>query len=305
MQKAPNLEALTNLRTLNQSFERMLRAENLATASVTLYVGGVRYFADYLEAHGMPTSVERITREHVEAYIVHVVSTRAANTAATAYRSLRRFFGWLVEEGEIARSPMERIRQPTVPETPVPVLSKEQIRRLFKVCEGPDFADRRDLAILKLLADSGLRRQELAGLKVSDVDFTEGIVWVMGKGRRPRAAPFGRKTARTLDRYLRARARHPHADAPELWLGRKGPLGEGSVWRICVDRGREAGIPNFYPHVLRHSVAHHWRQEGGDDDSLMRLLGWRSRAMLHRYGSSAADERARETHRRLGLGDRL
>ena len=161
------------------------------------------------------------------------------------------------------------------------------------------------MAILRLLADSGLRRQELATLKISDIDFTEGIVLVMGKGRRPRDAPFGRKTARALDRYLRARARHPYADSEGLWLGSKGPLVAPTIRRIVEARGRQAGIPNLHPHVLRHSVAHHWRAQGGDDDSLMRLLGWRSRAMLHRYGSSAADERAREAHRRIGLGDRL
>jgi site-specific recombinase XerD len=304
--KTTDLEALTSLRTLNQSFERMLGAENLSSPSIVLYTGSVRRFADFLEARGMPTSVDAIAREHVESYILELASTRAANTAATAYRSLRRFFGWCLDEGEITRSPMERMRQPTVPETPVPVLSEEQLRRLFKSCEGADFEDRRDLGILRLLADSGLRRQELASLKVSDIDFPEGVVWVMGKGRRPRAAPFGRKTARVLDRYLRARARHPLGhDSEALWLGRKGPLAAPTIRRIVEARGRQAGIPRLHPHVLRHSVAHHWRQQAGDDDSLMRLMGWRSRAMLHRYGSSAADERAREAHRRIGLGDRL
>jgi integrase/recombinase XerC len=70
-------------------------------------------------------------------------------------------------------------------------------------------------------------------------------------------------------------------------------------------RGRQAGIKGLHPYVFRHTFAHRWRNQGGGDDELMRLVGWRSRTMLHRYGSSLADERAREAHRRLAPGDNL
>ena len=75
------------------------------------------------------------------------------------------------------------------------------------------------MAILRLFIDSGLRRAEVAALKVSDVYFDQSVVIVLGKGRRPRTWPFGRKTAVALDRYLRERARHPYAHLEALWLG--------------------------------------------------------------------------------------
>jgi integrase len=70
-------------------------------------------------------------------------------------------------------------------------------------------------------------------------------------------------------------------------------------------RGAQAGIKGLHPHMFRHTFAYEWRMAGGDDDSLMRLVGWRSRQMLHRYGASAADARAGEAHQRLMPGDRF
>jgi integrase/recombinase XerC len=78
------------------------------------------------------------------------------------------------------------------------------------------------MAIVRLFLDSGMRRAELANLKVDEIDFDHNVALIMGKCRRPRAAPFGRKTAITIDRYLRDRARHRLSHLEDLWLGQRG-----------------------------------------------------------------------------------
>ena len=159
-----------------------------------------------------------------------------------------------------------------MPRKVTPTLTDEQLRAIIRACQGKSLKDRRDEALCRRTAETGLRAGEVAALAVPDVNLDEGPVTVRrGKGGKGRVAPFGPQTTAALDRYLRlARREYRLADTGELWVGLTGkPFGYSGLDATLKERAKAAGIPGFHLHLLRphrrHPVVARWRQRGRSD----------------------------------------
>lgn len=308
-----------DLRPDVSSWIRSLRARNLSDNTQRIYRRAGNSFATFLlteykpDASGgrpAPEDLDDIHREHVEAYIGGLITKTSAGNANQHFRSLKTFFNWLVDEEELDRSPMRTMKPPTVGEVEVPIIPDDALNALLKTCAGKSYKARRDTAIIMLFIDTGVRLSELTERQVRDIDLDLGVFTVMGKGARQRTVPFGREATRVLDRYLRALAKHRgrplEPDDALWWSDKRGSrLTIWGVGTMIENRCKEAGIPHIHPHQFRHTFAHQWKVQNGNEDDLMRITGWRSREMLSRYASSAGGARAREAHKRLSPGDRL
>ncbi len=277
-----------------------LKSEGRAERTISTYLRALDRLDAYLAEQGMPRELRAIRREHLESFMVALRERgNAPATISILFRALRVFWTWLVDEDEISRNPMEKMKAPTAPVNPPPVLSDDEIRRLLATCKGQGLIDRRDLAILSLLLDTGIRRGELAGLTVGDLNLGQMVAFIeasTSKSRRGRAVAYGPTTAKAIVRYLR-HPKAPRDPSEPLWRARTGlPLTGNEIYHVVRRRAAQAGL-KVYVHALRHTWASRMLGSGHSEGDVMALGGWSSREMLNRYGASAASERAIAAYR--------
>jgi len=310
---APELATPGDLGDELASFVRAMRANNVSPNTIHAYGGAVRQFGRWLLAHDHPTSVAKIEPRHVEDWIGSVLETSKPATAHNRWRGLQRFFNWYAEVDDEFVSPMRKLHPPRLPKLMPRVLTMGELRAVLATTTGSSFEDRRDNALIRLLFDTGARRHEIAALRYSpinpddrDVDLKRGLVRVaVAKGGKNNQIAISDKTMVAIEDYLRARRRHVHADLPWLWLGKRGQLTDSGIAQAIRDRGTRVGIPNLHAHDFRHAATHHELAGGMNEADVMSKRGWDSPAMLRRYASTTANQRAIKASRKLALGDKL
>jgi site-specific recombinase XerD len=292
------------------SFRLHLAAEGKAGRTLHTYTGAVRWFAAaHLLRETDKARWEQVEREDLQRWTVWLLGEYSTAYASNQFRAVRWFLRWLALE-EDRPDPTSGLRAPTARPRLVPVFTSEELSALRRACQGRSFGARRDAAIIEVLLATGVRRSELAGIRCDpgdpgrgDLNLAGREIRVRGKAGRERIVKISYEAARSVDRYLRVRAKHALAARPELWLGisGRGPVTPDGIYQIVANAGKKAGVA-VYPHRFRHHFSHTWLDRGGAGGDLMELNGWSSPQMLQWYGGSARGTRARRSYDRIMNG---
>jgi len=191
--------------------------------------------------------------------------------------SFRQFYRWLLREGRIRQDPTALIESPKLGRGLPKALSEQQVTGLLEVPDVTTSLGLRDRTMLELMYACGLRVSELVGLELGSVNLNQGVVRIMGKGRKERLVPLGEEAIDWLQRYLRE-ARPElmgEATSPRVFVtARKSGMTRQAFWYAIKKHAVAAGIAqSVSPHMLRHSFATHLLNHGADLRVVQLLLG--------------------------------
>ncbi len=264
---------------------------NLSPHTRVAYLRDLGEFQNFLERHGGSgkEALARIDSFLLRRYLAELHKRNQRTSIARKLSTLRTFFRYLVREGYLPHNPAEGLSTPKLNRYLPKTLSVDEAAALMERGYGNSLLDLRDRAIVELFYSSGLRVSELTGLDVGSLDLREKLVRVLGKGRKERIVPVGRKSHEALLAYLEARGM-PDEDEPLFLNARGGRLTPRSVQRNLKARLIKAGlIKDISPHALRHSFATHLLDGGADLRAIQELLGHVSLSTTQKYTQVSVD----------------
>ncbi len=212
----------------------------------------------------------------------------AKTTIARRLAAVRSFGKFLCRQGVLKSNPAEALRGPRQDKKLPHFLTVADVRKLLAAPPDGLPLGRRDRAILETLYSAGLRVSELVGLNVADVDLSDGVCVVRGKGKKERLALLGGPAKQALTAWLADRAAllaERRRESPAVFVNKAGGrLTTRSVGRLMAKYLRQAGLdPRTTPHTLRHSFATHMLDAGADIRGVQELLGHKSLSTTQVY----------------------
>ena len=240
------------------------RIEGCSEKSLKYYQATIQAMLD-----GIGKPIKEIVREDIRQYLTNYQQERHSSrvTIDNIRRILSSFFSWLEDEDYILKSPVRRIHKVKTASNIKETYSDEALELMRDSC-----SEMRDLAMIDLLASTGMRVGEMVLLNRDDVDFTERECVVFGKGDKERMVYFDARTKLHLQAYLDSRS----DDNPALIVSLKSPftrLSIGGVESRLRELGRHLGVPKVHPHKFRRTLATMAIDKGMPIEQLQQLLG--------------------------------
>lgn len=277
---------------LNQFIERLWLEEGKSPHSQAAYRSDLQLFCRWLEDTSL--TLLGATQSDIQRYFAHCLESSKTPRTLARYRcALRKFYAWLVRSGHLNNDPMEGIDAPKMGQPLPHSLSESHVEALLQAPNVNTPIGLRDKAMLEVLYASGLRVSELVGLQLHQLNMKQGIVRVMGKGRKERLVPLGEQATYWLDRFLEGKKTSGHI----VFCAREEkPMTRQTFWHRIKHYAMVAGITvPLSPHTLRHAFATHLLNHGADLRVIQLLLGHSQISTTQIY-THIAKERLKTMH---------
>lgn len=270
-----------------ESFIAHLKHErNASPHTIASYKRDLLQLAQYLEERGV--SIKKVDNLSLRGFLTLLYERgEKKSTVGRKLAAIRSFFQYCVRKGWMEDNPAKVVSTPKQ-DKPVPsFLSEEEMEEFLDLPRTDKSLDLRDIAMMELLYATGIRVSELVGINREDINFTERLILIRGKGKKERLVPFGSKAEKSLRAYLRVRSKINKGQVEEkpLFLNYRGKKLSSRTVERTVDKYilRSALKRKISPHSLRHSFASHLLSRGADLRVIQELLGHESLATTQKY----------------------
>jgi integrase/recombinase XerD len=270
----------------------------LSPNTLAAYRADLTALARWLAERSVP--IMRTTRADLQDFIAWRVKAGARpRSTARQLSSFRRFFRYFMREGAIREDPTAQIAMPKIGRSLPRSLTEEEVESLLSAPLVSDPLGNRDRTMLEVLYATGLRVSELVSLRVDQVNMTQGVLRVLGKGNRERLIPLGEEAVRWLGAFLAGPRAEILSDrgTDYLFPTRRGDrMTRQAFWHIIKRYARKASVNHdLSPHTLRHAFATHLLNHGADLRVVQMLLGHSDLSTTQIY-THVARERMKELH---------
>ena len=280
-------EACPTFEEAEQLFYSEEKSKNRLKRTIAWHRENLHAFKKALKEQNIEPDLEKINYRTIKNnFILYAIEKwdNKPQTINMRIRTLRQFFRFLIQEGYLAENPVARVNKLKTEEVLVVSMTRGQVIKIMSTSNRKTFTGLRDFTVMILLLDTGLRLSEISHLKISDINFKERLIKVMGKGARERVVPFQRKCKKQLKEYLHYRGTELDHDYLFVTIDNE-PIKNRSIqerFEILTHKAGLTGIKTS-PHIWRHTFARLYILNGGDPFSLKKILGHNSWEMVHRY----------------------
>lgn len=289
----------TSLSTVVENYLYSCEVEGKTERTVQAYRETLGQFRDAAELENFPTNIAKIKSTHVYSFLGRVKDRGvSAGTQHRRHRETRAFFSWCVRMGHTPSNPFDGVPNVRPDVKVIKPFSRADIERLLNHCDQDTEFGVRTRAMILLLLDTGIRRAELEGLDIDDIDLLSGRAMIRhGKGRKQRVVPFSNEPATAIKNYIDI---YRGTQSGRLFLGvDKGegrePLNKHHMGTMFRRLGAELGI-QANPHRFRHTFATWAIEAGAREIDVQYLLGHSTAVMTRRYAATYDSSMAAKRH---------